>query len=476
MYDSPLSTFGILYVISEWVIRILMLFYVPRRRSSAATRTWLLLIFFLPIPGLLLYIIIGKIQLPAYRIAIQHAASRKILELQSKLLPAGITPPIPEYLLPCYQLACKLGDFRAVEGNHIEILRDYEESLDKLIEDIEKAKTSVHLLTYIFGDDRIGQRFAEALASAVQRGVHCRLLIDSVGSHEAFDRLVPWMRKQKVEVIEVLPVGLFRSKAARLDLRNHRKIGIIDHQIGYIGSQNLVAPDFVEDHPNEEVVARVTGPVVAQIEALFYADHYVETEVELPGVQNLVIPEKTGSTSAQLFPSGPAYPRANHQELLVALIHSAREELFIVTPYFVPDDIFLHALRTARDRNVKIDIIVPLNADNRFTRLAQESHYEELLDCGIGIHRYRKGFLHAKHILIDHTMAVIGSTNIDIRSFALNAEASLLVYERAAVIELENLNQRYLRDSDPVDINTWKQRPAWKQVLESLARLADSLL
>jgi cardiolipin synthase A/B len=215
---------------------------------------------------------------------------------------------------------------------------------------------------------------------------------------------------------------------------------------------------------------------VAQLEALFLTDHYVETETELEDALHLSVPAPVGQVTAHLFPSGPAYPRANHQDLLISLIHAARQEIIIVTPYFVPDELFTHALRSARDRGVEVSLILPRKADSRLTNFAQESHYEELLECGVRLHLYRNGFLHAKHITIDHALAVIGSTNIDIRSFALNAEASLLIYHQATVAALESHNDRYTAQSDLIELDQWKQRPLWKQTLENLARLADSLL
>lgn len=469
-------TWGKLYLLTEWVIRLVMLVYVPRKRSSAATRTWLLLIFLLPLVGILLYIVFGRIQLPKRRIEMQRLASQRIRDFAHYLGRPDLLPPVPDYLIPSCQLATKLGDFPPTFGNALEYLTDYQGAIDALIRDIDKAQHHVHLLYYIYGDDPVAQKVTDALARAAHRGVECRVLVDSVGSHDALQNVGPELADAGVEWVEVMPVGLFRTKAARFDLRNHRKIAVIDGRIGHIGSQNIIAPDFVSGHPHKELVVRITGPIVAQLQAVFLTDHFIETGRGTAPEPYFPKPEATGEVEAQILPSGPAYPRENHLNLLVSLVHAARKSIILVTPYFVPDAIFLHALIGACDRGVEVDMVVPMHPDQKISHWAQESHYEELLEAGVRIHRYRLGFLHAKHLTIDGAIAVIGSTNIDIRSFALNAEASLLLYDAPSISLLAEINRRTIADAEPVVLAEWRKRPLWKQTVENTARMADSLL
>jgi cardiolipin synthase len=462
-----------IYLASEWVIRVAMLIYVPQKRSAAASRTWLLLIFLLPWPGLVLYALFGRIYVPHKRIAQQERASKHIRAIQPRI-PARI-PPAPT-LATTAALAARLGDFETFGGNRIELLTDYNGSIKRLIEDIDAASHHVHLLFYIFEDDETGHRVAASLIRAIQRGVNCRVLMDAVGSKRGLKRLAPELRAAGVEVNVMLPVGLFRSNAARFDLRNHRKIAVVDGCIGYTGSQNIVNPGFVKGYPNEELVARVTGPVVAQLQAVFLADHYFETNAALDESELFPVQKPAGRSAAQVVPSGPGYQRENGQELIVALLYSAQKRVVITTPYFVPDEPFLQAIRTAALRNVEIHLVVSHHANQRITQLAQRSYYEALLEADVQVHLYQPHFLHAKHLSIDDDVVFLGSTNIDIRSFALNSEINLLIYDSEVAASLRAVQERYFANSTRLRQDEWNRRPLASKVIENTARLADSLL
>lgn len=468
---------SIIYLTSEWAIRFIMLVYVPQRRTAAASRTWLLLIFLLPWPGLALYAMFGRIYVPRRRLELQERASARIRTVQAQIKSrVGVMPALPEYLAHLPLLAAKLGDFEAFGGNHVELLADYGGSIDRLLADIAAARDHVHILTYILGDDATARRFVEALKLAVKRGVTCRLMADAVGSRVGLAALGAELRSAGVEVVKLLPVGIFRHNAARFDLRNHRKIAVIDATVGYVGSQNLVGPDFVPGFPNEELVARVTGPVVAQLQAVLLADRFFETDVsiEAPSLFPEIVPG--GTSAAQALPSGPGYNRENAEELLVAMLYAARRRVVITTPYFVPSEPFIEAMRSSARRGVDIRLIVSLHANQPVTQYAQRSYYGDLLSAGIRIHLYRPRFLHAKHLTVDDSIAVVGSTNIDIRSFALNAEISLIAYDPAVVAALMAVQERYLAESDELDLAIWRKRPGSQKVLQNIARLADSLL
>ena len=465
---------GFLYVLSEWAVRFVMLVYVPQRRSPAAARTWLLLIFLLPWPGLLLYAMIGRIKFPAWRLARQRQASGLIHEWQrshpSVMDARGAGTQIPA-------LVRALGDFRAVAGNTVELLPDYDLSIARLARDIDAARESVHLLYYIFADDARGGQVVAALLRARDRGVECRVLVDAVGSRKfALAALLKRLQAAGIPAREALPAGMFRRNAARFDLRNHRKVAVIDHRVGYAGSQNLVNPGFVAGYPNEELVARVTGPIVLQLEAVFLQDWFFETG-ELPTDPDAIaLPAPTGSSLAQILPSGPGYERENAQELLVHLFHRAERRLVITTPYFVPDDPFLQALRTAVRRGVEVRLVVANPVDRWIMAFAQRSYFDELLAAGVRIFMYRPHFLHAKHVTVDDDLAIVGSVNTDIRSFALNAEMALLVYDPAVVTAMRVVQERYFADSIELTSEGWARRPLWRRIAQNTARLADSLL
>jgi cardiolipin synthase A/B len=468
---------SLVYLCSEWIIRFVMLIYVPQRRSAAASRTWLLLIFLLPWPGLVLYALFGRIYLPKRRIEMQERASRRIREVQAqRRIATPAHPALRPHLQPIARLGQQLGDFEVAAGNSIELLTDYAGAIDRLIADIDAARQSVHLLFYIFEADATGRRVADALVRAAQRGVGCRVLMDAVGSKHGLRALAPGLRKQGVEVQAMLQAGLFRRSAARFDLRNHRKLGVVDGRIGYTGSQNIVNPEFVKGHPNEELLARLTGPVVAQLQAVFLADHFFETGQPLVYQDHFPQLPATGPSPAHLLPSGPGYGRENGQEFIVALLYAARRRVVITTPYFVPDEPILQAIISATDRGVEVHLVVSMHANQLLTQLAQQSFYETLLECGVTIHLYEPHFLHAKLLTVDDDIALLGSTNMDIRSFALNAEINLVVYDAEVVQRMQEIQQRYFAHSERLSAESWKRRPLARKVFQNSARLADSLL
>jgi cardiolipin synthase A/B len=472
---------GTLYYMSEWAIRLVMLVYVPQRRNTAATRTWLLLIFLLPWPGVLLYALFGRIRVPEVRRDNQARASQVIRQRQARLLAEHVPlGQVPAAFQPASTLAFETGDFEPFAGNRVELLDDYAGSIARLISDIDAAGLHAHLLYYIFENDATGQNVAAALTRAAARGVKCRVLIDAVGGEHGLAHLAPRLRTAGVEVHAMLPVGFFRRTTGRFDLRNHRKIAVIDGLVAHTGSQNIVDPGFVPDHPNEELMARVTGPAAAQLQAVFLTDWFLEAGERLDLLQLAGgDPARTagsGTSVAQVQPSGPGYPRENTRDLFIALLYAARKTVVITTPYFIPDEPFLQALRATATRGVVVDVVLSKHANQPFSQFAQRAYYDDLLAAGVRIHLYRPRFLHAKHVSIDDQVAVLGTTNIDIRSFALNAEVNLIVFDPAVVAVLARIQARYFADSDLLDAGEWSQRPFIARVSQNIARLADSLL
>ncbi|HXX31663.1 MAG TPA: cardiolipin synthase [Myxococcaceae bacterium] len=471
-------SWGLLYVLSEWAIRLVMLVYVPQRRSADAARAWLVLIFLVPWVGLGLYALIGRIRYPRRRRIDEERAAERIRTVLTEVRSHAVfrPPRLDGAAARTAQLVERLGDFAPMGGNQVELLPDYGPAIDRLVADIDAAHHHVHLLFYIFAADATGRRVSEAVERAARRGVSCRVLMDAVGSAGGLRRLGPPLRAAGAEVIATLRVGFFRRNAARLDLRNHRKIAVIDGKVGYVGSQNIVDPGFIPAYPNEELLARVTGPVVVELQAVLLADRYQETEHRLDTSVLLPPRETSGESVAQVLPSGPGYRHENQQALLCALLHEAAERVVITTPYFVPDEPFLQSMETAAVRGVAVHLIVPEHSNKVVTNWAQQSHYTRLLEAGIHIHLYAPHFLHAKHVTVDRSVAVVGSVNMDIRSFALDSEVSLLVYDPAVVAAFERVQAHYLARSRELSREAWRRRPLLARVAQNTARLADSLL
>lgn len=474
--DLPQTELGLWLLAADWLIRLAALFWIPNRCTPAAARSWLLLVGFVPLAGLPLYLLLGHPWMSARRRLRQAQASRSIRERQRPLAHLRWEPPARDAgtVDDIARLAERVGDFMPMGGNAVRLLDRYAESLQSLLDDIAAARTEVNLLYYLMFDDAVGDAVCEALSRAAARGVACRLLLDAVGGKRALRRHGAGLRRDGVDVRASLGRDLAMRRGARMDLRNHRKLAIIDGAVGYIGSQNLARPEFVPGAPNRELVARVEGPVVLELAALFASDWYIETG------DTLAIDESAarvrGDAPAQVLPSGPAYPFENAREVVVAAVHAAQHRVTLATPYFVPDESVSNALRIAALSGVEVQLILSRPSNQALTALAQGSYLEELLEAGVRIAFHRPHFLHAKHLSVDEAFALVGSINLDIRSFQLNAEAGLLCYDRDVVAALRRIEQDYLRDADALELEAWRRRPAWRRSLEGIARLADSFL
>jgi cardiolipin synthase len=478
MFWSDPNFWAWTFFVSDWMIRLAMLTVVPFRRTPAAAKGWLLLIFFEPWVGLLLYFLIGRPRLTRR----QHQQLAKLPEAMAGVVsrlakhPNVFHPEVESTLSQAVVLAETLGKSPILGGNSVELLVDYNGTIARLATDIDRAEHHAHLQFYIFADDSATAPVVSALGRAAARGVRCRVLADAIGSYSGLRTLRPKLTALGVAVHEMLPVSLLPWRKARLDLRNHRKIAVIDGRVGYTGSQNLVDANFKKGISYEDLMVRVTGPVVMELQHLFAADWFLETGEVLGGFGEFPSPEITGSVPAQALASGPAFPTQNNQRLFVALIHAARRRVVLTTPYFIPDEPLLQAVQTAAIRGVSVDLVVSEVGDHPVVSLAQKSYYEELLEAGVHIHLYRTNFLHAKHLSIDDSVAMIGTSNLDIRSFALNAEVMLLIYDRDVTARLIVEQERYLAESRILTLDEWRQRSFGTKLAQHLMRLLSPLL
>jgi cardiolipin synthase A/B len=461
---------GTAYQVLEWAIRLGGLIVIPFKRKATAT-AWLLFLFLLPVPGLLLFLAIGQPRFPRWRTQ-RFEKLRPFFESVSRDLAAASAGGLGASA-DTAALAQRLGGLPPVGGNAIELLDDYDGLIGRLIEDIDAARSYVRLLIYIFADDSVGQAVISALGRAVRRGVVCEVLLDPVGSRPWIRGTIESLRREGVSTRQALPFHWLRGRTRR-DMRNHRKLFVIDGFIGYAGSQNIVAKDFRRGVVNHELVARVTGPIVAALEAVILMDWCLETNRTPP--PSLPVPARSGSAALQLLPSGADYPLEGFQTLLVWQLHEARQRVIIVSPYFIPDQDVVAALQTAAARGLEVDIVVSKVVDYRLVNLAQRSYYDELLACGVRIHEFRDHLLHAKNVSIDGNLGIVGSSNVDLRSFQLNEEVSLLLLDRASVASLENIQRNYLKHSDRIDLDQWRRRGRPAMLAENLAHITAPLL
>jgi len=474
----------IAYSLVEWGIRLVMLPVIVRRQLSPATSlAWLSLVIFVPVIGLVAYILIGENRLAQRRVR-EH---RRHLKSISSSTGGGTAVAnqdelvsVNRVLQPVILQAKQISGMPILGGNHIELLSETTEMIDRLIQDIHQAQHHVHLMYYIFRHDDTGQRVADALIQAAQRGVECRLLADAAGSWSIFRRkgLARYLNDRDVQTHKMLEVAPWRRKLARIDLRNHRKIAIIDGTTAYTGSQNIVDADYGNSRAGQwiDLTGRFQGPVVSQLQEVFVADWWFETKQELDGPMIYPDLKPQGTMIAQTVPTGPTQESETLLRVMVTAINAAQSRIVITSAYLIPDEPTVLALSMAADRGVQVDLVIPHRSDHPLVSAAGRDYFDPLLDAGVNIYRHSPGLLHAKTMTVDDTFALLGSSNLDIRSFYLNFEINVLLYDPQVTQELLHIQTQYIQHAKKVDLDEWHQRSNIARFIDSCAALWSPLL
>ncbi|MFZ1933374.1 MAG: cardiolipin synthase [Thermoguttaceae bacterium] len=465
---------------SEWVIRLTVLPIIVLRKEKPATcLAWLAIIFFEPWIGLGLYLLIGENRLGRRQLNLRKQLRPLLNTFEHPSIEANrVVPDETDEYNVLAQLAERGGGLPVVGGNAISLMSDTDVVIDRLIAEIDAARHHVHLLFYIFQDDSVGQRVALALARAAARGVVCRVLADAVGSRWLFRHLAPSMRQQGARVFPVLPANLWRIPFSRLDLRNHRKLAVIDGAVAFTGSQNIVEASYGHKRAGvwHDIMARITGPVVRQLQSIFLEDwFYASGELlEDPGLFPTSHP--AGSIAIQVIPTGPDQQTELFQDLVVRSIFLARHRIVITSPYFIPNEAMLLALRLAALRGVQVDIAIPKQSDHRMANAAGAFYCDYLMRFGVRVFLFQEGMLHAKTLTIDNELGMFGSANYDIRSFSLNFELNLFVHAGSAVEEMRRLQEDYLEKSLQAIPGQWPPQELSSRLKMNLAKLFSPLM
>lgn len=448
--------------------------------SSAARLAWFLVMLFAPYVGAILYLLFGEISLG-------RTVHRRHDEIFAKLRGmAGAAMGSCDQNLEGnveteYQTAFRAASvdgFETTVGNRAELLPDAATARARLIEDFDNATESIQCLYYIWLDDNTGRNVAEALMRAARRGVACHAIADGLGSHR-FVRSKWWraMREAGVKLTVALPIKWVVDTIlfSRLDLRNHRKITVIDGRITWCGSQNCADPEFrvkAKYAPWVDIMLRLEGPVVAQCQLLFAADWLLNSGDDVPASLQLRTGQIDNGFPAQLFADGPTDRRGATPQLFATLLTLARVEVVISTPYFVPNSTVLDAICAAAIRGVDVTMIFPKRNDSWIVAAASHSYYRQLLEHGVKIFEFRDGLLHAKTLTIDRALSLIGSTNLDLRSFDLNYENDILLRDDDVTESVCVRQQAYVKQSDPVtidEVGSWSYgRRIWNNVVATV--------
>ena len=467
-------------------IALVSLVVVPRNRRPQSALAWLLLIYILPLIGFLLFVTFGSRRLPKRRRDQQDEINTYILETTEGMDRVTKDAPWPPWLEPIVELNRNLGAMPLVGGNTAHVYTDYSASIAAMTSAVQAATRSVHAEFYIMSVDDETEAFFRALSAAVERGVVVRVLYDHVASLRVpgYRRLRRRLTAIGAEHRAMLPIRPWRGQWQRPDLRNHRKFLIIDGSTAFTGSQNLIARGYHRRARRDgsrlewrELMVRFEGPIAAGIEALFATDWYSETDELL--LREAVIPPEIDpgqGLDAQVVPSGPAFEGENNLRLFNSLVYAAQEQVQICSPYFVPDESMLYAITTAAQSGLDVQLFVSEIGDQTLVFHAQRSYYEELLRAGVRIWLYRSPtVLHAKHFTIDDQVAIIGSSNMDMRSFSLNLEVSIMVRGESIIRDLRAIEQTYRENSHELTLDEWMGRPAHMRAFDDLARVTAAL-
>jgi cardiolipin synthase A/B len=472
-------------IVVDIIIRVIAVIVVPRNRRPTAGMAWLLAIFFIPILGILIFWLIGDPKLPKRRREKQAEVDEYIRESTHGVERVSDSRTWPAWFEGVVRLNRNLGAMPLIGSNSASLIGDYQGSLDAMTEAIHRADRYVHVEFYIFAYDSTTTAFFDALGDAVGRGVEVRVLLDHVASVrvKGYRKTLKRLDAMGVRWQFMLPVQPLRGKYQRPDLRNHRKILVIDGEVGFMGSQNIIDRSYHKPGNIrrglqwQELVARVEGPIVTGLEAIFATDWYLETGE--PPMREIAPFEQAGAAQdldCQVVPSGPGYSSENNLKLFLALMYAARTRIILTSPYFVPDEAMLRAITGATQRGVHVELFVSQIGDQALVYHAQRSYYEALLRAGVKIWLYQAPYiLHSKHFTIDDDVAVIGSSNMDIRSFELNMEVSLLVRGASFVREMRAVEDGYRLQSRELTLDEWMRQPLRSTVLDNLARLTSAL-
>lgn len=485
MLPEPVTvTLAVVAIVLDVAIRVLSLIFVPRNRRPQTALAWLLLIFFLPYVGIILFLLLGRARLPRNRRRRQREVNDYIIETTEGFDRVKRDPPWPSWLEPIVELNRKLGAMPLVGGNSAEMWADNQVSLDHMIDEIRLAETTIHAEFYILSLDDTSAPFFDALEEAVQRGVTVRVLLDHLGNvpYPGYRRTIKRLKGMGVQWHLMLPFQPWRTLIQRPDLRNHRKLLVIDGEIAFTGSQNIIETPYQKwiNHRRglhwKDYMARFEGPVVAGIDALFVTDWYSETGELLTREAARVRRAGDGDLDCQVVPSGPGFSGENNLRLFNSLVYAAQERIVLVSPYFVPDDSMLYAITTAAQSGLEVQLFVSAIGDQFFVFHAQRSYYEQLLRAGVRIFLYEKPtILHAKHFTIDDQISVIGSSNLDMRSFTLDLEISVMVRGGSYLRQLRAIEDGYREDSHELTLDEWMARPLHRRILDHVARLTAAL-
>lgn len=459
---------------------------IQQKGDPPKTISWILVIIFLPALGILLYFSIGK----NYRK--EKIFSRKglsdLVRIREMATEKGIG--LPRNASGARKIGAKVNIAKLLfntekailsDQNRVQILNDGQATFRAILHAIETATHHIHLEYYIIENDKLGNRFRELLIRKAQEGVKVRMIYDDVGSWSLDKKFIRSLTDAGVEVYPFMPVKLwFYPLANKINYRNHRKIIVIDGEIGFVGGLNI-ADRYIMGSEElgrwRDTHLRLEGQAVYSLQMIFMADwHFVSKQIVEATPPYFPELNTTGECMVQVVASGPDSEWASIMQAYFTAIATAKSEVFLTSPYFIPNESILTAIKASALSGVDVRILLPAKSDSHMTYWATLSYVTELLASGVKVYLYEKGFTHSKIMMIDHSFSSVGTANIDIRSFDQNFEINALIYNEEITKELRNRFLQDLKHSKLLTLNQWQTRPRHYHIKESLARIFTPLL
>lgn len=460
------------------VVGLSLRIFLRSNLSPPARMAWFMVLLLLPYAGALIYFLSGENDL-------SKSAERRAREIQAVICKQcadwmGDTDAVVRLIKlpyrPAFRFAASVNGFHPTEGNTAELMPTADEAIRRMVADIDLATDHIHVSYYIWLNDGTGTALADALINAAHRGVACRALADGLGSRAMIHSL-KWaeMAAAGVQTVVALPFAhpVRALLKGRIDIRNHRKITVVDGVITYCGSRNSADPEFrikPKFAPWVDILMRFSGPVVAQNQLLFASDWMQATgeDFKIPAPGSAPSVAGSGTVCAQVFGDGPSSLPGATPQLFAALAGIASDRITLTTPYFVPDALVMGALVAAARRGVAVEMIFPARNDSWIVAAASRSYYLPLLEAGCRIYEFRGGLLHAKTLTIDDDVSLIGSSNLDLRSFDLNYENNILLQDKITTQEIIARQQVYLTASVAVTLQTVRAWPVYRRLWNNI--------
>ena len=469
------------YFFSMLVIIVLIM---QENRSPLKAISWMLVLMLLPGLGIILYIFFGqnlrKEKIIARKGLKNHDLITAIAHSQSHKLAEGEMNEHPELgtNMRLVQLLLNNSSSIVTIGNRVKVLNNGRQTFDAIIDALKKAEKFIHLEFYIFDLDNIGNQILQILKEKAKAGVEVRFLVDDVGSWELKKDFFEKLKNDGIEAYSFLQVR-FPTFTAKVNYRNHRKIVVVDGEIGFVGGLN-VADRYIEGNPNygiwRDMHLQVQGDAVNALQSVFLIDWFFVSQKDIAEQYYFPPKEPIGDKVMQVVASGPDTDWPGIMMGLYQAISMAQKYVYITTPYFMPTESVLLALKAAALGGVDVRILIPEKSDAYFTALCTKSYIKEMIESEVKFYFYQPGFLHSKMMVIDDEICIIGTANMDFRSFEQNFEVNAFIYNQDTAKEVREYFMEDLMESHKVILEQWRKRPLWAKTKESFARLFSPLL